>query len=358
MLKYAVALLMCLIFLTACQADTDEDKPVRAIQYIEVSDSASGQVRRLSGIVQSSQKADLSFEVAGNVKTVNVKLGEQVAQGQILAELDPKPYELLQSSAQADLTKAKAQLLEKESDYQAKATLYEKRFVAKTVVDTAKAEYDTAAQSVESAKAKLELAERDLSHTVLKAPFAGELAKRDIDPSTNIVAGQTVFELLGQGGLEVNVSVPESLRRMITLNMPVTAIFPTLNGIKTQGLVSEISAAANELNAFPTKVLITPVEGIYPGLSAELIFNYQPKGDKIVFLIPATALLPGPDNESAYVYVFDPKTSTVHKQLVSAQQMQSNEVEISSGLSIGDIVATAGVHFLYDGQKVTLYKEH
>lgn len=358
MLKRSLCLLLCVIFLTACGADTDEDKPVRAIQYIEVSDSASGQVRRISGIVQSSKKADLSFEVSGNVQAVNVKLGEQVVEGQILAQLDPKPYELALNSAQAELTKAKAQLLEKESDFKAKSTLYEKRFVAKTVVDTAKADYDTATQNVESAKAKLELAQRDLSHTALKAPFAGELAKRTIDPSTNVTAGQTVFQLLGQGGLEVDLSVPESLRRMITVNMPVTAVFPTLNGVKTEGHVSEISASANELNAFPIKVMIEPAEGVYPGLTAEVLFNYQPKGNALIFLIPATALLPGPDDHSAFVFVFDPKTSTVHKKLVSAQHMQSNAVEVSSGLSIGDIVATAGVHFLYDGQKVTLYKEH
>lgn len=358
MFKRSLCLLMCVIFLTACHNNSEEDKPVRAIQYIEVSDSASGQVRRISGVVQSSQKADLSFEVGGNVAEVTVKLGEQVTAGQILAKLDPKPYELALNSAQAEATKAKAQLLEKESDYKAKSTLYEKRFVAKNVVDTAKADLDSATQNLASAQAKLELAQRDLSHTALKAPFAGEIAKRTIDPATNVTQGQTVFQLLGQGGLEIDLSVPESLRRMISVNMPVTAVFPTLNGTKTEGHVSEISASANELNAFPAKVLISPAEGVYPGLTAEVIFNYQAKGDALIFLIPATALLPGPDDNSAYVYVFNPKSSTVHKKLVTAKHMQSNEVEISSGLSIGDIVATAGVHFLYDGQKVTLYKEH
>lgn len=357
MLNRLLCLLLCITLLSACD-HIDQDNPIRAIQYMEVSDSSSGQTRRISGIVQSSQKADLSFELGGNVLTVPVTLGARVVAGQVLATLDPKPYQLTVNAAQADLTKAKALLLDKESDYKAKAKLYEKRFVSKTVVDTAKADHEAALQNVESMKAKLQLAEHDLAHTELKAPFDGEIAKRSIEPATNVSMGQTVFQLLGQGGFEIEVSVPESLRRMIRVNMPVVAMFPTLNGVKSTGHISEISASANELNAFPTKIMIEPADGIYPGLTAEVIFNDQQKSDALVFLIPATALLPGPDDLSAYVYVYDPATSTVHKRQITAKHVQDNEVQVISGLALGDIIATAGVHFLYDGQKVTLYKEY
>lgn len=357
MLKRLLGAMACVILLTSCH-DGEENKNIRAIQYVEVSEASSGQVRRISGIVQTSQKADLSFEISGNVISVDVNLGSHVKMGDLLARLDPKPYQLNVNAMQAELTKAKALLADKQSDYQAKAKLYEKHYVSKSVLDTAKADSEAATQNVESAIAKLALAERELKNTELKAPFDGEIAKRMVDPATNVAVGQPVFQLLGKGGLEVEAAIPESLRREISIGMPVVIVFPSLNGEKANGELSEISASANELNAFPIKVKTEPAPGVYPGLTAELIFNYQHGSGALIFLIPATALLPGEDAHAAYVYVYDPKTSTVHKKAVVAKQMQENQVEIVSGLSLGDIVATAGVHFLYDGQKVKLYKEY
>ena len=116
-----------------------------------------------------------------------------VKSGQILATLDNKPYQLNVDAAKAELTKADAVYAEAKSDYQAKATLFEKKFVSKTVLDAAKAEYESAEQNIETAKAKQSLAEHDLANTMLRAPFDGDIASRTIDPGMNIVAGQPVF---------------------------------------------------------------------------------------------------------------------------------------------------------------------
>jgi len=339
--------------------DTGKKNTVRAIKYVEVESTVCCQIRGISGVVESAEQADLSFGVGWRVQSVIVKLGERVKADEPLAKLDPRSYELNRDAANAEVIKAQAVLADRTNDYEAKAKLYDDRFVAKTTVDSAYADYESAEQNVQSAQARLKLAERDLDNTVLSAPYAGEIANIAIDPSVNVTPGQVVMKLLGEGGLEVALSLPESIRRDVKAGMSVTVTFPTLNNIKTEGELTEIAARAGETNAFPAKVAFNAMDGVYPGVTAEVIFSLNPYDEAMVFLIPAVAVAPSEiGDESGFVFIYDPATSKVTKTPVKARQMRGNQVEITEGLSAGDIVATAGVHFLRDGQKVTLYEEY
>jgi RND family efflux transporter MFP subunit len=356
--KKLIALSLSVWLMLACSSSEDENSQIRAIKTIQIEEALGGQNRRISGVVESAQRADLSFEIPGRVEAVNVKLGTHVKAGEELARLDPKPYQLTADAAKAEHVKAQAILVDRKNDYTAKAKLYESRYVAKTVVDAAYADYQAAEQNVQSAQAKLELAERDLTNTVLKAPFEGEVASLSLDPAVNVSAGTPVMQLLGQGGLEVSLLLPESLRSHTKLGMAVSVTFPSLSTARTHGTLTEIAARAGETNAFPAKVAIETVPGIYPGLSAEVLFAYSGEGENIVYLIPAVAIAP-PETaaEDGYVFIYQPETSTVKKTPIKVRGIQGNQVEIVKGLKPGDIIATAGVHFLYDGQKVKLLEE-
>lgn len=358
--KKLITLCLCTLLLLACSSDHDEDAQVRAIKTMEIEGALGGQNRRISGVVESAQRAELSFEVSGRVESVSVKLGTEVQAGQELARLEGKAYQLSADAAKAELTKLQAILVDKKTDYTSKSKLYEDgRYVAKTVVDSAYADYQAAEQNVESAKAKLELALRDLDHTTLKAPFTGEVASLLIEPAVNIAAGQVVMELVGQGGMEVSLSLPESLRAATQVGMPVSVIFPSLQDVKTTGHVSEIAARATEGNAFPVKIAIDTVKGVYPGLTAEVSFIYSAGGENLVYLIPAVAIAPPEsDKEDGFVFVYQPESSTVLKTPIKVRGIQGDQVEVVEGLKPGDVIAIAGVHFLYDGQKVKLMQEN
>jgi RND family efflux transporter MFP subunit len=352
-------ILLCLFigFLSGCSSK-DDDSQIRAIKYITIEEAQGGQNRRISGVVESNEEADLSFEVSGRVESVAIKLGSEVQSGQELARLDPKSYQLVVDNAKAEHTKAQAILVDRKNDYNAKAKLFESRYVSKTVVDAAYADFQAAEQNVESTKAKLELAQRDLDHTILKAPFNGEIASLSLDRAVNVSAGQPVIQLLGQGGMEVSLLLPESLRPHTQLGMKVSVTFPSLVGVSTTGVLSEIAARSGETNAFPSKVIIEPVKGIYPGLTAEVLFAYSAAGELLVYLIPAVAIAPPEDEkEDGFVFVYQADSSTVKKTPIKVRGIQGNQVEIVEGLKAGDIIATAGVHFLSDGQKVKLLDE-
>lgn len=348
-------LILLTVVLIGC-GSSDKDVPRRAIQYVEVSEPGKGQIRRISGVVESGNEAELSFQVAGNVSAVMVAAGDHVPAGHTLATLDEKPYRLNLDAANAELVKAKALETEKKSDYEAKATLYEKKFVAKTMLDAARAEYEAAQQNIESAKAKQALAQRDLDNTALKAPFAGDIASRKVDAGMNVSAGQPVMHLVGKDGFEVAVSLPEGLRPEVHLGAEVQVTFPSLGKAIRAGKVAEIAAGTESGNAFVTKVSVADNAGLYTGLTAEVSFEFGGDASSAHLLVPVAALIPSNETGFAYVYVYDPTTETVKKTRIGVKDIRENKVEVTSGLKPGDKVATAGVHFLSDGQPVTLYQ--
>jgi multidrug efflux system membrane fusion protein len=358
-LKKLFILSLAGMLLLACSSHDDEQAQVRAIKTMVIEGGEGGQHRLISGVVESAQRAELSFEVSGRVESVSVKLGSQLQSGAELARLESKAYQLAVDASQAELTKAQAILVDKKIDYTSKSKLYEDgRYVAKNVVDAAYADYQAAEQNVEAAKAKLSLSLRDLEHTVLRAPFSGEVASLQIEPAVNVAAGQIIMELAGEGGMEVALSLPESLRPVTQLDMPVSISFPTVKALKVPGVVSEIAARATEGNAFPVKIAFDPVQDVYPGLTAEVSFSYVAPGEIVVYLIPGVAIAPPQsDKEDGFVFRYDPQSSTVTKVPVKIRGIQGTQLEIVEGLKAGDIIAIAGVHFLNDGQKVKLMKQ-
>ena len=115
-------------------ANCDEPPPevveqVRAIKTVTVTEIASGQARKYSGILQATDSSALSFQIPGNVRSVSVDLGERVTKGQVLATLDSEPYRLNVKAAEAELRKARATLTQEKLEFQRQKTLFDKAWV-------------------------------------------------------------------------------------------------------------------------------------------------------------------------------------------------------------------------------------
>ena len=332
---------------------------VRAIKTIVVSEQGAGQQRRFPGILEAVDTSSLSFEVPGNTREIKVDVGDRVTEGQDLATLDDTPFRLNVDAAEAEVSRAKANLAEKKTDFDRQSTLYKKDWVSKAAFDQAKAAYDSAASQVDYAISKLNLAKRDLDKAVLRAPFDGVIAAREADPFQEVARGQTIFEIYVEGAMQVALSVPETSIRFISLGTPAKVSFPSESVPHQEGRVSEVGTVASEANAFTVKVtLVDPPESLRPGMTAEAAMLLGSEETEASFLIPLSAIAPGEDAGRGYVFVFDPESSTVRKTAVTGGGgVRDNRVLIRDGIVAGDIVAVAGVSFLRDGQKVKLMSQ-
>lgn len=350
------ALAVVALALGACEEEPPAVvEQIRAIKTITVSERSGGQVRRFPGLVEAVDTSAISFEVAGNTREVKVNVGDRVAGGQVLATLDETPFKLNVEAAEAELGKAKASLAEKQNEFDRQRTLYAKDWVSKAAFDQALAARDSRKNEVAFAVSKLNLARRDLEKTVLIAPFDGVVANKFVDPFQEVARGEKVFEVYAEGAMEVVISVPETAIGDIHLGLPADVGFPAEGVENLNGRISEIGTVATEANAFPIKVaLIEPPAKVLPGMTAEVSLILGSQNDAAAYLVPLTAVAPGEQPESGYVFVYDPETATVRKNLVRGRGVRDNRVVVTEGLEAGQIIAVAGVSFLRDGQKVKL----
>jgi len=357
-LKQMIGLLCIAVALTACKEKTEIMEEIRAIKTITVNEQATEQIRKLSGLVAAVDSSGLSFQVGGQVESVEVDIGDRVKKNQVLAVLDPEPYQLEVDAVGAELVKARANVVNTKSEYDRQQRVYEQGAGAKSDLDSAEYNYRAARSAVDYQIARLDQANRNLRKTKLLSPYDGTIAWRAVNPHEEVKVGQKVFEIDAKGAMEVQLAVPETTIDRIHIDDAATITFSTLPGESAKGRISFIGSAAVKANAFPVKVeLIDPNEKVKPGMTAEANLSMKDENQQPGYLVPFQALLPSPEANRGYAFVYDPETSTVKKTAVRSRGSEQKKVIVYEGLAAGDIIAVAGVSFLADGMKVKLIKQ-
>ena len=355
----ALSLTLIALLLLGCNEPAKKlNKPIRPIMWTEVSLSSLEQIRTLSGIVAPVEATKLSFEVSGKLESIKVNLGDEVKKDQPLAHLNQRSFKLRQQSAKAKYQQAQANLADAKNSYHRYEKLIKQGVVSQSGFDNAKATYDASKSAVDVAKAQVDIADKDIQDSILRAPYDGVITKRTFEPSQQISAGQLAFEIEGKHGLEVQVMVPETLIQQLTRHAILAIKFPVLPEIKMMARVTEIGTRAESANAFPVTVVLQQENLLLrAGMTAEVEFVFKGVGRTghkgPVIRIPLTAISAGLA-QKVYVFIYDKTTKSVHRTEVQTENILNNEVFISSGLQQGDIIATAGVAFLRDGQQVKL----
>jgi RND family efflux transporter MFP subunit len=348
--------LFCIAFaMAACKEKPEIVEVVRSIKTITVSEQPAEKIRKFPGQVAAVDSSGLSFEVGGQVELVEVDIGDRVKKGQVLAVLDPEPYELEADAAEADLNKAKENVTKTKAEYRRQKRIFEEGAGAERYVEVAEYNYKAALSAVKFQTAKLDLARRNLRKTNLPSPYDGVIAWRSVEPNEEVLAGQKILEINATGKMEVELAIPETTIDLIHIDDPVTLSFPTLPGETARGRITYIGGAAVKANAFPVKVeLIDPSEKVKPGMTAEANLTIKEENAMTGYLVPIQALLPSPEPNRGYAFVYDPQTSTVKKTPVQSRGTADKKIIIEEGLEAGDIIAVAGVSFLADGMEVKL----
>ncbi|MGB0694325.1 MAG: efflux RND transporter periplasmic adaptor subunit [Rhodospirillaceae bacterium] len=358
---WSVALVLPVLgFLQACEEPVEPPpERIRAIKSITVTEAVDGVQRVYAGQIAAAQTSPLSFAVSGTVETVSVEEGDAVRVGQVLAELDPSSFDLDVASAESELASAEAKYEEARLEFDRQSELFDKGWVAKAAFDTAQSAAQTARASVEIARSQLGQAQRNLDKTKILAPFDGVVALRSIEPFVEVSVGTTAFEVNASGGLEVEFAVPDQVVGRIARGQSVEINASAITGCGCTGRVIEIGSVASEANTVSVKASVErPPEGLLPGMATSTTLILAGPGESEGgYLVPLSAIAPGAETGTGFVFKFDQETGTVSKTAVRGREGQDNKIAILEGVDVGDIIAIAGVSFLRDGQQVTLLAE-
>ncbi|GAB4229273.1 MAG: efflux RND transporter periplasmic adaptor subunit [Chlamydiales bacterium] len=360
-------LLFILLFLTSCRQEVHEQspRPVKTIQVKETSFLENEIV--FPGTLRAFKRADLSFRVDGIVIMRDIYVGYRTQKGELLMQLDPREYEIALKKAEGNLESVQAQLDFASRDFQRMQHIFERDpgAISESYLDRKEESRNKFEAQISVAQAEVEQAADNLSYTSLNAPFNGIITAIYVENYEQVRAKQSVLRLLDTEEREMEINVPEKLvnsllegKDRLYFEVRLDA-FPDEN---FKGTIKEIGTeASSTTQTFPVTLSLEdiPVEiSLLAGMSGRALLKQPLEGLKDnTFKIPKSAIFTE-DGERTYVWIVDPMTQTVHKQAVTTDgTYKGNAIIIREGLSNGDIIVTAGTHFLVEGQQVKIDKE-
>ena len=346
-----------LVPISGCGSEPEaaiEMKP-RRIKHMTLQQQQLNQQRLIAGVVSPAVSSEVAFEISGRIQKLNASVGTRVKTGDLLAVLDKQTYELRVQSAQGALQRAKAQLTDAEKKYDQQKKLFAKKFTTKTNFDTAVSNLDSAKSDVSIKQSELQIAERDLRKTELTAPFTGAISEKYVEVFEEVTAGKAIVQLHTEGNYEIDVSLPETLVNDVAIGDKVDVKLSLGSSKSTEGYVKEISSQAGQGNAFPVTIgLNDEMNGLRPGMSAEVTFRIQQNVGEETYAVPVGAVLTSGEAKKGYVFAFNKRNSTVDRRNISVVNVRDNDLIITGEVKAGDIIATAGVTFLHDKMKVRI----
>lgn len=350
--------IIALLLVVSCSKDVQqEEPPIRPVRYEKVFATGGSRIRTFSGTAQAGTESRISFKVPGFIERVPVRVGDSVEKGQLIAKMDASDYELQVQQAEASLAQAQALERNAKSVYDRTQALYESRTSSKQDLDAARAAHESATAQVKAIEKRLELASLQVSYTRLVAPTKGSIASVDVDENENVQAGQPIVVLTSGNLPEVQVSVPEVLISQISTGSKVAVNFNAIPEKTFDATVTEVGVSATTFaTTFPVTVrLDKPNKEIRPGMAAEVGFRFETAGTQEHLVVPAVAV--NEDLEGRHVFVLEPiedGMAITKRQDVKIGELTSEGLEILEGLQEGDLVVTAGVSKIVDGQKVKI----
>ncbi len=341
------------------EKETKAPTVIRPVKYQTVQYGDANQVRTFSGSAQTEKIINLSFRSAGIVTKLNLRLGQKVKKGQLLAKLDNVQARLAYEQALTQVNSSESQMNTMKLNLNRVSSLYEKGSVSLSDFENAKNGFKNAQQGYQSAKRGLDIQAEQIKFGYIYAPTSGTIASVTAEVDENVNQGQVIATLNAGKTMEIILGLPESFINDIYENMPVNIRFNALGDKEFKGRVKEISPSVNDNTAtYPVKInILNPTDKIKSGMAADVTF-----APKQLALAPKTIIVPtnvvGEDANGNFVFLLkeDGKGFTVHKQKVVIGKLTTAGFEIKQGLKVGDKIATAGLQTLLNGQKVRLDK--
>lgn len=359
MIKFGpLSIVFTALILSSCSEPQKEEVTVRTVRTMSVGLGSQSALRTFNGQAQTDRVVNLSFRSSGIITRFDIKLGQQVSKGQLLAELDNVSARLSYEQAVSSLNSAKSELNTLELNLQRVQNLYEKGGSSLSDYENAKNAYRTANASYRSAQRSVEIQQEQIRYGKIFAPESGVIAAVNKEVDESAAVGETVAILNAGADMQIEVGLPESVINLVQQSTEVSISFAAIADQVFSGEVTEISPSIDRQTAtYPVRVrLLGDTESIKSGMAATVNFDFTDVNKDVrELVVPATAV--GEDANGRFVFIVeadDDSTMLVRKRKVEIGRLLGDGFEILSGLKVGDTVITAGVHSVLDGQRVKL----
>jgi RND family efflux transporter MFP subunit len=373
--------LLCLAASTLFPRSTVSQTPRPIPVRVSVAQAvASASDLRYSANIVPGKQVDLAFKVGGYVRDIaeavgpdgqarDVRPGDRVKAGMVLARIDTKDYVVQADQIQASLEEAKASLTMAQKDFDRHESLVKRGYVAKGTFDKKQEIRDVAAARLEAVKAQLNLVNNQLADTVLKSPMDGVVANRFIERGTLVGLGTRAFGLVDLNTVKAVFGVPDSLLPQIKKGERLSVVVDALNQREFTGTITAVSPSADTRSrVFDVEVTLQnqnmilkdgmiATVSISDSISTNTRVPARSAAPSASVSVPLQSVVRPPDDPNGYrVFVTVEKTGKFIAQArrVELGDVTGRSVIVRHGVAPDERVITAGATIVYEGAPLSI----
>ena len=321
-------------------AAADSTRSFASVTTFEVAKGGFDHSFQVYGTVVSDKSVTLFPEMAGTITKVTVKVGERVRAGQLLVAMDA-------SLVQASLAEVKTQLTLAQSVFEKQSRLWEQKIGSEVQYLQAKTQF-------EALQKRLAAVSRQVAMTTVTAPFDGVIDQVFAKEGEMAAPGMAMVRIVGNGGLRLDMQVPETYIQRIEKGDAVDMHF---SAIKLD-LVGKISAVGNYINAGSRTFGVTVELPKNSSLKANMMASVALKDYSVDSAITVPNRLILQDTKGVnytYVYVAKGDLGSIERRDLVLGVANNDMTEIKSGIAPGEKVVDRGIRSVQPGQIVKLY---
>lgn len=333
----------------SCKQDVEKAEVIRPIKVAEVL-PYNLTTSTFSGIVTPDEYSNLAFRTSGPIIALDVVDGQSVKKGDVIAKIDPLDYQLSYDAKRVSYLTAKSQLERAE------------KLLTKEAIS--KQEYESTVAAEQNAKAAYETAREMLNETTLRAPFSGFIQKKYVENHMEVRAGEKIVCLINPNKLQMEATLPDYLLSYIESKPELYVEFEAYKGTKFKAAIKEYVQASPDGSGVPIYVEITDPKfnlkdfNVAIGFSCFIELVIKGNENLNYTVIPLAAVVGNPSNNKGSVFVYDPQLKNVSRRDIEyGEIINSKNVIVKSGLSVGERVVSAGANRVKEGESVKLLND-
>lgn len=308
------------------------------------------------GNVETVASVAVKARVDGQIFRAYVRDGQDVAKGDLLFQLDPKPYQSQLAQAEANLAQSQAQLEYLRGQEKRYQELLAQNFVSREGYAQVASNYHSAEAGVNAAAAAVESARVNLAYTTIRAPIGGRAGKVLLSEG-NLVKGNDTIALVVINQISpiyVSFAVPEQHLPDIRANKANAPMAVEAEIEKGKMVPGKLAFADNTVDATTGTIRLRGLFGnedkqLWPGQYVDTWITLRDEQNALV--VPAQAVQTGPNGPYAYVVKED---SSTEMRPIAVRRTDGEEAVIESGLKAGETVVTDGASRLLPGSRVSV----
>lgn len=339
--RIAGALALFVVFVSACSEappppaqGTRPEAPALATLLAERTVVVRETV--FDGVVEATNQATVSAQTAGRVLEMPFDVGDYVEQGAVIVQITPAEQRARADAAEAALAEANTRLAEAQLAHDRTRDMFRRKLVAAAQFDAAVAELDAARARVKSAEAALGQAREGLGYTVIRAPYAGYVLARHVQPGESVAPGQRLMSGVSLDQLRVAVDIPQQHIGPLRKHRQARVILPDGRSVPAADLRLP-PAADPATHSFRVLAALPALEadaGVFPGTLLKVAFT---SGEAEGLLLPAAAIVHR--GELTACYVLDEQGAIGLRTLRIGSPGPDGRIPVLAGLAGGERVA-------------------